>query len=249
MADSIRMSGFRIGSVAEVTDLQMGSTMRSLLTVVLVCLASIPVLSSQEPSPQYERGTIVAVSRHPSDPNAPDDTAKYDVSVKVRDTMYVVLYEPPHGANMVEYAAGMDLLVSVGEDTLTFPSKLTGTTHVPILRKEALPPEPIVDWSKAPSRYFEMKMRNLTENLDLSREQQSKIKPIIEQEAFESSQFCFETSIPKNERLKRLEKVVRSSDVKLKAVLTPVQWEKLQELRKDQKNELKAMIAGQANGK
>ncbi len=221
--------------------------MKVLFSVAVVCFALTFVLSGQESSPEYERGTIMAVSRHESGPNEQPGTAKYDVSVKVRDTKYVVLYEPPNGANIVEYAAGMDLLVSVSDDTLTFPSQLTGTTHVPILRKEALPPEPTLDWSKAPSRYFEMKMRNLTENLDLSKEQRSKMKPIVEQEAFESSQFCFEPSISKNERLKRWEKVVRSSDNKMKAVLTPTQWDRLQELRKDQKKELKAMIAGRAN--
>ncbi len=215
-----------------------------LLSMLLLTSLAIPC-AAQTSSQKYERGTIAAVTRHQSGADDKDANAKYDVSVKVRDTMYVVLYEPPNGANSVEYAAGMDLLVLVADDTLTFPSKLTGTTHVPILRKEALGPEPVLDWSKAPSQYFEMKMQNLTQNLDLSSDQQAKIKPIVEQEAGESSQFCFTTSIPLDDRLNRWEKVVRSSDEKMKPVLTQAQWDKLQEMRKGQKKELKALIEKQ----
>jgi len=217
--------------------------MRTPLLVSILLLMGIAMpCTAQTSSPKYERGTITAVSRHQAGAEDKDAAAKYDVSVKVRDTMYVVLYEPPNGANAVEYAAGMDFLVSVADNTLTFPSKLTGTTQVPILRKEALAPEPVLDWSKAPSQYFEMKMQNLTQSLDLSSDQQRKIKPIIEQEAGEASQFCFTTSIPLDDRLKRWEKVVRSSDEKMKPLLTQVQWDKLQELRKGQKKELKALI-------
>jgi len=187
----------------------------------------------------------MAVSRHESPSGEKDEIAKYDVSVKVRNTMYVVLYEPPNGANFVEYSAGLDLLVAVDDKTLSFPSKLTGTTQVLILRKEVLAPEPTIDWSKAPSSYFEMKMQNLTESLGLSKDQQSKIKMIVQQEAGESSQFCFTTSIPRNERLNRWERVVRSSDAKMKSILTHAQWDELQKIRKEQKKELETLVASQ----
>src|SRR5690349_8441389 len=173
----------------------------SLLLSALLLMSLAMPCAAQTSSPKYERGTIMAVRRHQAGVEDKDTVTKYDVSVKVRDTVYVVLYEPPNGANSVEYAAGMDLLISVDADTLTFPSKLTGTTHVPILRKEALPPEPILDWSKAPGQYFEMKMQNLTQSLDLTGDQQAKVKPIVEQEAGESSQFCFTTTIPLDDRL------------------------------------------------
>lgn len=219
--------------------------MRILLVVMLTCVA-IPAAPSQTDSSKYQRGTIVAVARHQ---NAPPDSAQYDVSVQVRDTVYVVLYTPPYGANSVEYAAGIDLLVLVGKDTLTFPSKLSGTTTAPILRREALPPQPTFDLSKAPSQYFTMKMQHLSENLDLTDDQQAKINPIVQQETGEVAGVCFTPSIPRKERLDHWEKIVRSSDKKMKPILSQSQWEKLGEIRKQQKQELKELIAKENTGK
>ena len=222
--------------------------MKSLFSLsLLIVFGSAALLLAQVPPPQYERGTIMEVCPHHASPGETEGVARYDVSVKVRNTLYVVLYEPPSGANAVKYAAGMDLLVSIDQDTLTFPSKLAGSTKVPILRKQALPPEPTVDWSKAPSEYYQMKMQNLTERLDLSGEQIRKVKPIAEQEGADASKFLFTTIIPRKERLKRWEKMVRSSDEQLKPFLTPIQWRRLQELRKGQKEELKAMLGPQTN--
>src|ERR1700756_487201 len=110
--------------------------MRALILAILTCIANVPAVG-QTPAPKYERGTIVAVARRQTAPG--DEVTQYDVSIQVRDATYVVLYTPPNGANGVEYAAGIDLLVLIGQDKLTFPSKLTGTTEVPILRKETLP--------------------------------------------------------------------------------------------------------------
>jgi dipeptidase len=90
-------------------------------------------------------------------------------------------------------------------------------------------------------------MQNLTETLDLSTDQQSKIKPIISQETGESSQFLFTTTIPRKERLSRWRKLVRSSDAKMKSVLTQAQWKKLQEIRTGQEKELEALVAAQPN--
>ncbi len=65
--------------------------------------------------------------------------ARYDVSVKIGNVLYVILYTPLNGANSVEYSPGIEMLFSVGSDTLTFNSKLSGTTQAPILRREVLP--------------------------------------------------------------------------------------------------------------
>jgi hypothetical protein len=214
--------------------------MRVLLLATLTCLT---ILSApcQTRSPIYQRGTIVAIARHQTAPG--DAVTQYDVSIQVRDTTYVVLYTPPNGANGVEFAAGIDLLVSIGQDTLTFPSKLTGTTEVPILRRETLPAQSVLDWSKAPSQYFAMKMQHLSESLNLSDDQRARIKPIAEQETGEAGQVCFTPTIPRKERLKLWEKIVRSSDAKMKSILSQVQWEKLQKIRKQQKQDLQQLIA------
>jgi len=214
--------------------------MRLLFRLLLVCI-SIRAAVCQGPS--YERGTIIAVARHSTPDNS--EVVRYDVSVQIRDTIYVALYTPPNGANSAEYAAGIDMLFLVGKDTLTFNSKLSGTTEMPILRTEVVPARSVLDWSKAPSQYFSMKMQNLSERLDLSADQLAKIKPIVEQEAGEAGEVCFTTTIPRQDRLNRWEKIVHSSDGKMKSILSQAQWQKLQEMRKQQKQELKELMANE----
>ena len=154
-----------------------------------------------------------------------------------------MLYTPPNSINAVEYAAGSDVLVSIGDNELTIPSKFKGTTKAPILRTESLPAQPTIDWSKAAGQYTSMKLQNLTERLNLTEEQQIKIKPIAEQERGEVGAFAFTPTIPRKERLERFEKVVRSSDAKMRPILSPTQWQKLQAIRQEQKQELKNLIA------
>jgi hypothetical protein len=212
------------------------------------CLAILLFLIStvapcQNPG-KYERGTVIAVARHESAPGDNDrELVRYDVSVKIKNTIYVVLYTPPNGANSVEYAAGIDFLFLVGKTTLTFNSKLSGSTEMPILRTEALAEQSVLDWSKAPGQYFAMKMENLSQTLGLSIDQQTRIKPIIEQEAAEAGQVCFTPTVPPKDRLNRWEKLVRASDAKMKPILSQTQWEKLHEIRKQQKQEIKELIA------
>jgi len=207
----------------------------------LIFLATL--LAFGQHSSDFERGTIVAVVQDSSSRDV--GSVRYDVSVQIRNTIYTVLYTPPNGAKSVEYATGIDFLFLVGKNTLTFQSNLTGSTELPILRTETLPDRPTLDWSKAPGQYFSMKMQHLSESLQLSADQQSKIKPIVEQEAGEAGQVIFTSAVPRNERLDRWGKIVHSSDGKMKPILSQAQWEKLQEFRKQQKQELEELIAKQ----
>ena len=212
---------------------------------ILPVLVLIVTAIGQTPVSKFQPGTVVSVTRHQDLPGEPQsDTARYDVSVKVSATTYVVLYTPPNGANGVEYSAGRGILVMVGRDTLTFNSKLSGTTEVPILRRETLPSaQSGLDWSKLPSQYFSMKQQHLSETLNLTQDQQTKIKPILEQESGEAGQVLGNPALSQEDQLNRWEKIVRSSDAKLKPFLTQAQLAKLQELRNEQKQELKRMIA------
>jgi len=215
--------------------------MRDCLLLVLLVFTGFLSFSG-ETSSDYERGTIVAVERQH---NARADTpggAQYQVSVQVRNVVYVALYTPPNGANGIEYAPGIDILVLVGESTLNIPSKLSGTIELPIVEKKTLPLQPTIDWSKAPSQYFAMKMQNLSEVLDLTADQKARIKPIAQQETGEVTQVIFNPVTPRKERLAHWEKIVRKSDTQMKSFLSEAQWEKLQDMRKEQKRELKQLV-------
>jgi len=168
------------------------------------------------------------------------------VSVKIANTLYVVLYTAPNGANSVEYSVGMDKLFLVGTDTLTFNSALTGTTQVPIIRRKTLSDQDRLDLSKAPGQYFSMKLDHLSEVLGLNDDQRTTIKPALEQEAGEVSQIIKNPVMTRNEKLNRVERIVRTSDAKITPVLSPAQLQKLQQLRRQQKDELRTIVAEQS---
>lgn len=209
---------------------------------ILLC-AVILSAHGQTASSKFQPGTITAVVAHQNAPGESSDVARYDVSVKVGDTVYKVLYTPPNGANAVKYSAGIELLVLVGSDTLTFNSKLSGTTVVPILSRQALPGQSGLDLSKVPSQYFTMKQQHLSQTLNLSEDQLAKIKPILEQEAGEMGEVFGNPAISSKDKLSRWEKIVKSSDAKIKPFLSVEQWQKLQDMRKQQIEDLKKLIA------
>ena len=220
--------------------------MRIFSIVLMLCSVSVAVFAQSTPRPKYLPGTIIAVERHQeADPAITQ--ARYDVTVKIEDTAYVVLYAPPYGTNTVEYSVGIQKVFGVGKDVLLLPGRDDRQEELPILQVKKLPPEPAIDWSKAPGQYFSMKMKNLTTSLNLSDEQQAKVKPIAEQESAEATSVIFTPVVSRKERLGQWEKIVRKSDTKLKSILTDAQWRRLQEIRKDQKRELKDLIAKQDN--
>jgi hypothetical protein len=211
------------------------------LFALLTCLTT-ELVFCQADLPKYRPGTILAVEPHQIDSSdSSSEAAQYDVSIQIEDTVYVVLYKPRVGSNTIEYSAGIERLFSVGKDALRYPDHF-GYTDLPILRTTTVP-QPAMDWSKAPGHYFSMKMKNLSESLNLSEDQQAKIKPIAEQESAEAGSVIFTPVVSRKERLSSWEKIVRSSDAKLKPILSDAQWQKLQQLRKDQKRELKDLVA------
>jgi hypothetical protein len=219
--------------------------MRKLLIVALIFGAGSLALA-QTSEPQWQRGTIMAVDAHSSGPWEHSDAVKYDVTVKVRNTVYVVLFTPPGGSNTVEYRRGLDLLVQVKADSLAFnKAQDGGVTEVPILRKEVLATESTPDLSKVSGQYYTLKLQNLSQVLGLSEEQQKQIKPIIEQETAVVAQFWDNPVLTRKDKLNRWEKTVRSSDQKLKPFLSADQIQKLQEMRKEQKEQLKQLAGEQ----
>ena len=101
---------------------------------------------------KYQVGTITEVKLHQSAGGGASDAASYDVSVKVGDTIYVALYTPAPGEETVKYAAGRDLLVLVGKNTITYNDILGRSFVVPI---ESQKPAAKVKQSKSVSRTAE----------------------------------------------------------------------------------------------
>ena len=105
--------------------------MRSIAALVGACLLTLPVLC--QPTSKYQVGMITEVRVHPvAAGETTSDSASYDVSVKVGDTIYVVLYTPPLGELPPKYVTGHELLVSVGKDSITYNDMLGRSLQVPI---------------------------------------------------------------------------------------------------------------------
>ena len=107
--------------------------MPRVLCVICICLVTLPAFCQS--TSKYQVGTIIDVKPRPAAADAGSDVTSYDVSVKVADTIYVVLYTPPLGMNTVRYAGGRELLVLVGKNTITYNDILGQSLEVPIVSR------------------------------------------------------------------------------------------------------------------
>ena len=121
--------------------------MRKAFLIAFICLGALPLLSQTHPadskSPDnWTVGTILAVKPHPGAKSVDASSASYDISVKVGDTIYVVLYTAPPGQTGVQYRAGLDLPVSVGTKVMTFNDVMGRQKQVPILSQKKVSARP-----------------------------------------------------------------------------------------------------------
>jgi hypothetical protein len=100
--------------------------------VGLVCTLLTVLPAFGQATSKYQVGTITEVKVHQTAGSGASDVTSYDVSVKVGDTIYVVLYTPPLGEETVKYSAGRDLLVLVGKRTIRYNDILGQSFDVPI---------------------------------------------------------------------------------------------------------------------
>jgi len=106
--------------------------------LILVCSVSVPVVS-QSPTSKYRTGTIMAVTRHDAGSAEKASSRTYDISVKVENTIYVVLYAQPPGTISPQYRTGLELPVLVGRNTFKFNDQLGRSRELPILSRRTIP--------------------------------------------------------------------------------------------------------------
>ena len=104
--------------------------MRRLIAVFALCLLTFPVLCQS--TSKYQLGLITEVKPRQAAGEGASDSISYDVSVKVGDTIYVVLYTQPLGEIPAKYETGRELLVLVGKKTITYNDMLGRSLQVPI---------------------------------------------------------------------------------------------------------------------
>jgi hypothetical protein len=104
--------------------------MRKLIGAVTLCLLTLPALCQS--TSKYQVASITEVKAHQVAGDPASDSTSYDVSVKVANTIYVVLYTPTLSELPPKYATGRELLVFVGKDTITYNDMLGQSHQVPI---------------------------------------------------------------------------------------------------------------------
>ena len=107
--------------------------MLRLLCVISICFATSTAFCQSAST--YQVATIVDVKIHQTSDGA-SDPARYDVSIKVGDTIYLVLYIPPFGLDTVKHKTGRNLLVLVGKNTITYNDILGESLEVPIISQK-----------------------------------------------------------------------------------------------------------------
>jgi hypothetical protein len=88
---------------------------------------------------KYQVGTITATQCHQA-ADAGARVTSCEVSVRVGNTAYRVLYAAPVGTDDVRSETGRELLVLVGEDTITYNDMLGKSFQVPILSRAIVTP-------------------------------------------------------------------------------------------------------------
>ena len=104
--------------------------MRRLIAVIGLCLLTFPALCQS--TSKYQVAIINEVKPRQGAGDSASGPASYDVSVKVGETIYVVLYTQPSGEIPAKYARGHELLVLVGKNTITYNDMLGRSLQVPI---------------------------------------------------------------------------------------------------------------------
>jgi hypothetical protein len=117
-----------------------GITVRIALVFAVIIVFCFSVARSQgQDKKVYQAGTIVDVQPHQAAAGSDSDKKQFDVSIKVANKIYVVLYSPPGGQDFAEYGVGMNRTVLVEGDTMKLNDLLGRTRILPVLSVKDAP--------------------------------------------------------------------------------------------------------------
>ncbi len=116
--------------------------MRRLWMAALIVLVAAPLLG-QAPAEKWTVGTVMAYWPHVAAAEEPPGPGpRFEITVRVGRTDYVVLYTQLPGTPEVEYSVGRDAPVLIGAKILSFRNKLGQKVDVPILKRLPAGPPP-----------------------------------------------------------------------------------------------------------
>lgn len=115
--------------------------MKNAAVVTMILTAAI--MLGQSTPRKWQSARILEVKKQQDSTSAKHSDSsvdRYEVSLRVKDTDYVVLYTPPPGVHGFQYTAGMDKLVLVERQTITINDILGRPITAPIISQKPAPP-------------------------------------------------------------------------------------------------------------
>jgi hypothetical protein len=100
--------------------------------LIIVCFFAVWALCE---TPKYEVATILEVKPHQAVEHNSLQAVTYEVSVRVRDTIFAVVYTDTLGTGTVKFAGGYQLLVCVAKNTIIYNDILGQSQEVPIISR------------------------------------------------------------------------------------------------------------------
>ena len=108
---------------------------KRLLGILIILLPALVLAQSSSTSLTYQPATIIAVNPHLSAEDSNPNETLYEVVVRVKRTLYVVVTKSPSPSGSIQYAVGREVLVQVGDDTIKW-NDIMGESHVvPIISR------------------------------------------------------------------------------------------------------------------
>jgi len=108
-----------------------------LKTMCAIGICILAFVAVGQAASKYQVGTITEVKVHKPAVDGVSEAASYEVSLKVGDTVYLLIYAPPLGMTTVKYSAGRDVLVLVGKDTITYNDLVGQSFELPIVSRKS----------------------------------------------------------------------------------------------------------------
>ena len=96
-------------------------TRRGILSCMIICATM--VFLGQSTSQKYQSATVLGAKEHEGPlPDNVDDPSitRYDITIRVKDTEYVVLFTPRPGQHGFQYMNGTEILVLVQPPIVKF---------------------------------------------------------------------------------------------------------------------------------
>lgn len=108
---------------------------KTILGILVVLLPILAFAQSPSSASSYQPATITSVKLHEPAKNPVPADALYEVSVRAGRAVYVVLTPSPSPAGTILYSVGREILIHIGDSTITWNDIMGQSHEVPIISK------------------------------------------------------------------------------------------------------------------